>query len=523
MFTGNNEPSKGNGLFKQFHSFLHKSLRNKGAEEEISQNKLNINPQVDNIERPDLHPLEPEKSGSDTRPSLDICCSPSNHETLTRKSSVSIASPGDSETSEFSRPKEDKVIAGILCKSSSGPMMLNANESQHTLINEIEPILTNTIRRNTSFKRRDLASPIVSQKTKLRRTHSMFADKNEVKVNGVFVPIYDSKVAAAEIPIYYEDNSTESLPRISVQSFSDIVEGKYDKYYSDVYIVDCRFEYEFNGGHIIGAVNISKQKSLEEEFVHRRHLKCRDTEYPPLIIFHCEFSSYRGPIMASHLRTCDRILNHETYPKLHYPDILILEGGFKSFFDMYPKKCLGTYVCMNSKNHEMELGKFKKDSKKLMTRANSTQIFQLKDSIRDCTIEDKNLDFKDYGNSDIYLDMTVPPRLCLEKYGVGSPTSNRSNSSKSSLSTSSKLLLMEELNGYSPDFYENRKYDEFYGSLDTEYGYDSDQYSFEIGDEGISSPNTGGSHTEVDLRKSQNIFSISNKKKLFPELLDANK
>ena len=68
--------------------------------------------------------------------------------------------------------------------------------------------------------------------------------------------------------------------------------------YSDVKnftIVDCRYPYEYNGGHITGATNIWEKDSLLTEFFRDpRHPKYDDRS---IYIFHCEFSTKRGPQM----------------------------------------------------------------------------------------------------------------------------------------------------------------------------------------------------------------------------------
>ena len=46
-----------------------------------------------------------------------------------------------------------------------------------------------------------------------------------------------------------------------------------------------------------------------------------------ILVFHCEFSSERGPRQLRYLRACDRTRN--PYPKLHYPEIYLLYGGYK--------------------------------------------------------------------------------------------------------------------------------------------------------------------------------------------------
>lgn len=51
----------------------------------------------------------------------------------------------------------------------------------------------------------------------------------------------------------------------------------------------------------------------------------------PLIAFqYCQSSS------AKFLRSRDRTLNNEIYPRVHYPELYILEGGYCDFYDKCP-------------------------------------------------------------------------------------------------------------------------------------------------------------------------------------------
>ena len=60
-------------------------------------------------------------------------------------------------------------------------------------------------------------------------------------------------------------------------------------------ILDCRYPYEYDGGHIQEAVNIwEKDKLLERFFKEPQH---PTSEGRTIFVFHCEFSSKRGPDM----------------------------------------------------------------------------------------------------------------------------------------------------------------------------------------------------------------------------------
>ena len=44
-------------------------------------------------------------------------------------------------------------------------------------------------------------------------------------------------------------------------------------------------------------------------------------------------------IRALHFRSVDRNLNQLNYPRLHYPEIYILKGGYRDFFESYSVTC----------------------------------------------------------------------------------------------------------------------------------------------------------------------------------------
>lgn len=73
---------------------------------------------------------------------------------------------------------------------------------------------------------------------------------------------------------------------------ADLIQGKYDSYYKKILIIDCRYTYEYKGGHIINAINVNQSDDLEEIF----YSLLKDSQNI-CIIFHCEFSSHRGPKM----------------------------------------------------------------------------------------------------------------------------------------------------------------------------------------------------------------------------------
>ena len=101
----------------------------------------------------------------------------------------------------------------------------------------------------------------------------------------------------------------------------------------DVTILDCRYPYEYQGGHIIGAKNLYSNHLVEEEFLSGKQPLASVVSSSKILVFHCEFSIERGPAMARFLRGEDRALNIASYPALHYPEIYLLDGGYKAFWE----------------------------------------------------------------------------------------------------------------------------------------------------------------------------------------------
>ena len=125
----------------------------------------------------------------------------------------------------------------------------------------------------------------------------------------------------------------------------------------DYKIIDCRYPYEHVGGHIEGALNLHTQ-ALLQEFLEQSAIG------NTILIFHCEFSSERGPKRARFLRSLDRKMNTEHYPQLNFPEIYILDGGYKEFFYQYPDLCIPEdYIPMLHAEYKDELKKYRSSAK----------------------------------------------------------------------------------------------------------------------------------------------------------------
>lgn len=134
---------------------------------------------------------------------------------------------------------------------------------------------------------------------------------------------------------------SDSIKRITPKILSFLLGKKVKMSYK---LIDCRYSYEYEGGHIVGAVNLNTAEHIKGFYMNNNAVA---------LIFHCEFSSVRAPLLSRVLRNFDRTMN--IYPDLRFPEVYILEGGYKAFFREYPEWCVPrSYVKMHSKEHKKE-------------------------------------------------------------------------------------------------------------------------------------------------------------------------
>ncbi|CAK8689395.1 unnamed protein product [Clavelina lepadiformis] len=124
----------------------------------------------------------------------------------------------------------------------------------------------------------------------------------------------------------------QDLKYISPQTLINLINEKHETVCFG--IIDCRYPYEYEGGHVVSADNFWEEKELFKMYFNNPKpmwaSQSNGNYKPPVLVFYCEFSSERGPRMARALRNRDRELNR--YPHLHYPELYILKDGYKNFY-----------------------------------------------------------------------------------------------------------------------------------------------------------------------------------------------
>ncbi|XP_037980440.1 M-phase inducer phosphatase 2-like [Motacilla alba alba] len=152
------------------------------------------------------------------------------------------------------------------------------------------------------------------------------------------------------------------LKYISPGTLVAVLSGHYSSFIESSVVVDCRYPYEYEGGHVKGAANLPLQRDVEE-FLLERPVVPQEAGKRVIVIFHCEFSVERGPRMCKFLRERDRSC-HE-YPRLHYPELYVLKGGYREFFFQFPGHCEPRgYRPMEHPAFKEELRKFRGQSRR---------------------------------------------------------------------------------------------------------------------------------------------------------------
>jgi M-phase inducer tyrosine phosphatase len=149
------------------------------------------------------------------------------------------------------------------------------------------------------------AEPSGRPRKQFRRTLSMFEhpgdvikEKTEQAPLAPLGSIMDVDEEGPKLPHFLPADSQDSLPRITQDTMVLVLSGTYSHMYDEIKVIDCRFEYEFNGGHITGAKNYNDKELLGRElFAPTARALMLPTHKHTLIVLHCEYSVHRAPLM----------------------------------------------------------------------------------------------------------------------------------------------------------------------------------------------------------------------------------
>ncbi|XP_076043163.1 M-phase inducer phosphatase-like [Oratosquilla oratoria] len=148
------------------------------------------------------------------------------------------------------------------------------------------------------------------------------------------------------------------LKAINGDTMAKVLGGEFSNWLASHTILDCRYPYEYEGGHIRNAINWPRLEMVMEFLSQKTEAPPRLSETTPrnILIFYCEFSAERAPRALRRLREVDRTTNKDYYPALHFPEVYLLEGGYKAFYGKHPELCIPpNYTCMLDPRHTEDL------------------------------------------------------------------------------------------------------------------------------------------------------------------------
>lgn len=92
----------------------------------------------------------------------------------------------------------------------------------------------------------------------------------------------------------------DGLMRVTPTTVNRLLAGEFNSDIVEYRVIDCRFEYEYAGGHIPGAINLNTTAAVEELLLSRSMPSpstSADTTKKTVLVFHCEFSAKRAPTL----------------------------------------------------------------------------------------------------------------------------------------------------------------------------------------------------------------------------------
>lgn len=185
----------------------------------------------------------------------------------------------------------------------------------------------------------------------LKKTRSLYEVTHPLGGDGVnadFIGDFSKMYALPTVPGRHQD-----LKYITGETMCALLEGKFSYLVESFVVVDCRYPYEYQGGHIKGAM--SQPNTVQAvEYLLSQKLRIRSPDKRLVLVLHCEFSSERAPRTCRLLRSEDRSMNE--YPALHYPELYILKGGYRDFYHSHQEHCDPQSYCpMHHQDHREEL------------------------------------------------------------------------------------------------------------------------------------------------------------------------
>lgn len=152
-----------------------------------------------------------------------------------------------------------------------------------------------------------------------------------------------------------------SVPRVSIHTVHRLLTTEIKCNYI---IVDCRYPYEFEGGHIATAVSCppNEKLTLMDWLFNPEHGVT--VKSPTVLVMHCEFSQCRAPRMAT-----DVLREYLTRGLNTGLEVYIMKGGYCEFFRNYRQWCDPMeYIAMHDKVRSRPAGTVEFDAEMFLEK-----------------------------------------------------------------------------------------------------------------------------------------------------------
>ncbi|KAK0081030.1 hypothetical protein PV325_012924 [Microctonus aethiopoides] len=295
-------------------------------------------------------------------------------------------------------PKQQLISTSMAFKrpeppSDDSPILVKRSKKTVNFRTLPEPLINNETLSSISCSRMEIGMDIndknnINDKLSLNRCHSE-SDAHAIIKSAIHRSTTDADLTgdfSKQCILPLAEGHHEDLKSISAETLAKLIRGDYNNCVDEFKIVDCRYPYEFEAGHINGAINLYTKKSIDD-FLKSPSNKVAtiqpDDKKRNILIFHCEFSWERGPNLSRYLRNIDRKLNKEFYPALHYPEIYLLHGGYQEFYRLEKNLCTPQgYRPMTHPDHEADLRKFRSKSKSWQGEKSRTNSFTARANLK---------------------------------------------------------------------------------------------------------------------------------------------
>ncbi|EFP10307.1 CRE-CDC-25.1 protein [Caenorhabditis remanei] len=269
-------------------------------------------------------------------------------------------------------PQSDKICrynGGLNVPNSSDPFGDEDGDDEVFLQSNQKAYVQNSLfappapRTTTSLW--DLAPPIViERKGSDTSANGSFQERPKQILRAMSVGVIDHDLPST-LDVKYSLPAVENPQKASqayrsispitlLSEFQRLGNYEFDKKYV---IVDCRFPFEYKGGHVRGAINVFRHDKIKSTFFPE------DLAYnmaPKRIpIFYCEYSQKRGPAMAHAVRSIDRVRNELRYPHVEYPEMYLIDYGYKSLWNRLECRQICEPCSYIPMNHSLYSSEFK--------------------------------------------------------------------------------------------------------------------------------------------------------------------